>query len=122
MPTIDAQSASNNFCPYNGFKPCYGMKCMAWVWVGPTQERAATTNLVNTPDGPRPDLERTPPMPAGDGWERHGEPRAVGYEKSSKLNLPKALEQAWVRKIKVTHGRCGRTHGDECSPYADMPF
>lgn len=114
MPTILAAQAQEHACPFNGFQPCVGARCMAWSWVGPTTERAITKNLADTPEGPRP-TEFLPKPPPGEGWQPEGDPHLVGYDNSAKLKLPKATAQRWVRRRERTRGQCGRVQPD--SPY-----
>lgn len=120
MPTIDQQDAHDCICPFNDFKPCFGKACMAWVWVGASHERRSTNNLVDTPDGRRPDESKAPLPPPGDGWERDGDPCLIGYDHSAKLKLPKATEQRWTRQPPRPRGMCGRVQAagdDYCIPF-----
>lgn len=111
MPTLTEHDAKQCFCAFNSAQLCQASKCMAWVWTGPAVERRRTTNLIDTPEGKRPDETKAPPRPDGEGWEPIGDPRYTGYDNSAKLKLPKALEQEWERATKRTHGRCGRVPG-----------
>ena len=112
MPTIIESEAHKHVCPFRGFEPCLGARCMAWIWAGRPYQRETTTNLVNTSEGKRPDPAVEPPMPEGEGWMREGQPHLAGYEGSAKLKLPKATAQLWVRPIKRASGGCSRLGAD----------
>ena len=111
MAKVFEKDARDHLCPYNGFAPCFGAKCMAWVWIGPDAERCTTTNLQQTPDGERPVGD--PPAPNGDGWDRDGVARQTGYHRSKQDGLPPAISQGWIRRLGVFEGRCGRSSSDE---------
>jgi hypothetical protein len=109
--------AREHACPFDGFNACRGRLCMAWQWLGRGYEETETSNLVETPEGMRPDGD--PPRPPGEGWKRYSAPYQRGYENSHKLKLPKATHQRWRRKKEPTKGRCGRIPGGDYYAYAD---
>lgn len=111
MPAIFAADAADHLCPYNEFRPCHGPKCMGWQWNGPTADHCETDNLIDTPEGPRP--EGSPKTPDGDGWQMDGPAIQKGYHQSAKLNLPKATAQRWVKERPRAEGQCARHPGDD---------
>lgn len=108
MSEVFASEAKDHLCPFqfNDGSHCSGPKCMAWRWAGQTHERCETDNLIETPEGPRP--EGAPPVPDGDGWEMDGNSFTKGYHRSEKDKLPKATAQRWIRQLEQTKGFCGR--------------
>ena len=110
MPTIFELDAGDHLCPYNSFAPCFGAKCMAFGWIGPQADRCETDNLVDTPEGLRPN--GSPPAPDGEGWEMDGAPYSKGYHRSEKEKLPKATAQRWVKARPRAQGQCTRAGGD----------
>lgn len=112
MPSIDETKASEHCCPYNNFSSCFGARCMAWTWDGPSHDRCETDNLQETEEGPRP--LGVPAVPEGDGWEADGPSYKKGYHQSSKNKLPPATGQRWIRRRSVSHGHCSRMIDNNC--------
>lgn len=113
MPSIDETKAEDHRCPYNNFVPCFGARCMAWQWDGPSHDRCETDNLQDTEEGQRP--VGVPSTPEGDGWEADGPIFKKGYHGSSKNKLPPAHAQRWTRRRSVSLGHCAR--GGQDNPY-----
>jgi hypothetical protein len=109
MPIIEEKASGSHKCPFNNFSACIGEVCMAWARHGRSHEYTETDNLVETPDGLRPDDSAAPRAPEGAGWVKDGAEFSKGYHRSSKQCLPKARAQRWVRDLPVTAGYCSRT-------------
>jgi hypothetical protein len=111
MPTILEKDSADHLCPFNDFAPCFGKRCMAWVWHGRTADVCETDNLQMTEEGERPIGDAK--LPPGDGWMMDGGPTLKGYHRSAKDKLPPAIQQRWVRPLEVTRGQCSRTQSQD---------
>lgn len=112
---IIGKDAGNYLCPFDHFEACRGAKCMAFQWAGQTHERCETDNLIDTPEGQRP--EGSPATPSGDGWLMDGPSFTKGYHRSEKDKLPKATAQRWVRPVEQVNGYCGRVGPSDRYPF-----
>ncbi len=116
MARIFEAEAGAYACPYRDFQPCLGAKCMAWIWLGRTQDVCETDNLVETEEGPRPLGE--PLMPDGEGWQMDGPARPKTYHRSAKDKLPPGKAQRWVRARPLVEGCCGQNRHLDSDPYS----
>jgi hypothetical protein len=120
MPIIEEKDVHQYRCPWDSFSPCIGSQCMAWSVYGPPYDRRRTNNIIQTPDGERP--EGDPKPPEGDGWEKDGVEYSVGYHQSAKRGLPKGREQMWMRPVLRTKGFCTRSGSNAFYGDDEVPF